>query len=48
MEYIVVTSYFRNLASAPKVHWLAGAGAPASEQEPKLKKSPLVLDSARR
>jgi hypothetical protein len=31
MEYIVmlVTSYFRHLASAPKVHWQAGAEAPA-------------------
>jgi hypothetical protein len=31
MEYIVVlvTSYFRYLASAPKKHWLAGAVAPA-------------------
>jgi hypothetical protein len=29
MEYIVVleTSYFRYLASAPKVHWQAGAVA---------------------
>jgi hypothetical protein len=38
MEYIVVlvTSYFRHLASAPKVHWQAGAGTPALEQEPKL------------
>jgi hypothetical protein len=28
MEYIavLVTSYFRYLASAPKVHWQAGAG----------------------
>ena len=38
MEYIVVlvTPYFRYLASAPKVHLQAGAAAPASEQEPKL------------
>jgi hypothetical protein len=37
MEYIVVlvSSYFRYLASAPKVHWQAGAEAPALEQEPK-------------
>jgi hypothetical protein len=37
MEYIVVvvTSYFRSLASAPKVHWQAGAEAPALDQEPK-------------
>jgi hypothetical protein len=36
MEHIVVlvTSYFRHLASAPKVHWQAGAAAHASEQEP--------------
>jgi hypothetical protein len=27
---------FPLLASAPKVHWQAEAGAPASEQEPKL------------
>ena len=27
---------FRDLASAPKVHWQAGAGAPALELEPKL------------
>ena len=31
---VLVTSYFRDLASAPKVHWQAGAEAPASEQEP--------------
>ena len=31
-----VTSYFRHLASGQKVHWQAGAGASASEQEPKL------------
>jgi hypothetical protein len=31
---VLVTSYFRYLASAPKVHWQAGAGAPALEQEP--------------
>jgi hypothetical protein len=39
MEYIVVleTSCFRHLASAPEVHWQAGAGAPALEQEPKPK-----------
>jgi hypothetical protein len=38
MEYIVVlvTSYFRYLASAPKVHWRARAEAPALEQEPEL------------
>jgi hypothetical protein len=37
MEYVVVleTSYFRYLASAPKVRWRARAGAPALEQEPK-------------
>jgi hypothetical protein len=36
MEHIavLVTSYFRYLARAPKVHW-AGAAAPALEQEPK-------------
>jgi hypothetical protein len=33
---VLVTSYFRYLASAPKVHWQAGAEAPAPEQEPKL------------
>jgi hypothetical protein len=33
---VLVTSYFRYLASAPKVHWQAGAAAPALEQEPKL------------
>jgi hypothetical protein len=33
---VVVTSVFRYLASAPKVHWQAGAAAPALEQEPKL------------
>jgi hypothetical protein len=34
MEYFVVlvTYYFRYLASAPKVHWRAGAGAPALKQ----------------
>jgi hypothetical protein len=39
MEYIfttLVASYFRDLASAPKLHWQAGGGAPALEQEPKL------------
>jgi hypothetical protein len=38
MEYIVVlvTSYFRDLASASKAHWQVGAEAPALEQEPKL------------
>jgi hypothetical protein len=38
MEYIVLraTSYSRDLASGPKVHWQAGAEAPALEQEPKL------------
>jgi hypothetical protein len=37
MEYIVVlvTSYFRYLASASKEHWQAGAEAPTLEQEPK-------------
>jgi hypothetical protein len=37
-EYFVVlvTSYFRDLASAPKVRWRARAGAPALGQEPKL------------
>jgi hypothetical protein len=38
MEYIVVlvTSCFRDPASAPKVHWQAGAAeAPALEQEPR-------------
>jgi hypothetical protein len=35
MEHRVLgTSYFRYLASAPKVHWQAGAEAPALEQEP--------------
>jgi hypothetical protein len=29
---VLVTSYFRYLATAPKVHWQAGAGAPALEQ----------------
>ena len=33
---VLVTSCFRCLASAPKVRWRAGAGAPALEQEPKL------------
>jgi hypothetical protein len=38
VEYIVVlvASYFRFLASAPKVRWRARAAAPALEQEPKL------------
>jgi hypothetical protein len=38
MEYVVVqvASYSRHLASASKVHWQAGAAAPALEQEPKL------------
>jgi hypothetical protein len=34
---VMMTFYFRYLASAPKVHWQAGAEAPALEQEPKLK-----------
>jgi hypothetical protein len=33
---VLVTSYCRYLASAPKVHWRAGAGDPALEEEPKL------------
>jgi hypothetical protein len=32
---VLVTSCFRYLASAPKVHWQAGAVAPGLEQEPK-------------
>jgi hypothetical protein len=32
---VLVTSCFRYLASAPKVHWQAGAAAPALEQESK-------------
>jgi hypothetical protein len=44
MEYIVVlvTSYFRCLASAPKLRWLAGAGAPALEHEPDCRSSALL------
>jgi hypothetical protein len=36
-EYFVVfvASYFRHLASAPKVRWRARAGAPALGQEPR-------------
>jgi hypothetical protein len=35
---VLVTSYSRHLASAPKVHWQAGAGAPAPRAgEPKLR-----------
>jgi hypothetical protein len=36
MKYIVVlvTSCFRYLASAPKVHWQAGAEAPALQRRP--------------
>ena len=33
---VLVTPYFRYLASAPKVHWQAGAAAPALDPEPKL------------
>jgi hypothetical protein len=33
---VLVTSYFRYLAGAPKVHWRAGAGDPACEAQPKL------------
>ena len=38
MEYFVVlvTSYFRDLVSAPEVRWQARAGAPSLEQEPRL------------
>jgi hypothetical protein len=35
-SWCCVTSYFRDLASAPKVRWRARAGASALEQEPKL------------
>jgi hypothetical protein len=31
---VLVTPYFRYLASAPQVHWQTGAGAPALGQEP--------------
>jgi hypothetical protein len=39
MEYIavLVTSYFRYPASAPKVHWQAGAEAPASSRRRSFK-----------
>ena len=40
---VLVTSYFRYLASALKVHWQAGAGAPALEQEPKPLPGDVIL-----
>jgi hypothetical protein len=43
MGVVLVTSYFRYLASAPKVHWQAGAAAPALEQKPKLRVESCLL-----